>query len=157
MSQTHRFTFNSPLGNLLIEHRNGVLEKLHFTDQEFGINESGTSVCEAEFRTALKHYFSGAAIPRNFSMNPQGSYFENEVWEAVKHIPFGETATYKDIALQLGKPEAARAVGRANGKNPIPLFIPCHRVIGAGEKLTGYSGGLNRKVWLLKHEGSLLI
>ncbi|HAS72623.1 MAG TPA: cysteine methyltransferase [Clostridiales bacterium UBA8960] len=85
-----------------------------------------------------------------------GTSFQNQVWEALETIPFGETRSYFDVAKQLSNPKAVRAVGMANGKNKIAIIIPCHRVIGAEGKMTGYAGGLWRKEWLLNHEKSFL-
>ena len=86
-------------------------------------------------------------------LDTQGTPFQNGVWQALLSVPFGKTMTYGDIAKQLNNPKAVRAVGAANGKNPISIIVPCHRIIGANSKLTGYAGGLERKSWLLKHEG----
>ena len=84
---------------------------------------------------------------------PQGSAFQHAVWTALRRIPAGETRSYGDLAAQLGRPAASRAVGRANGSNPVAIVIPCHRLVGSGGALTGYAGGLMRKRWLLTHEG----
>lgn len=102
---------------------------------------------------ALRRYFEGAVqaiddIPVHFG----GSPFQNEVWRALRTIPAGETLSYGAQAARIGKPSAARAVGLANGANPIGVIVPCHRVIGADGKLTGYGGGIDRKKWLLAHE-----
>lgn len=107
-------------------------------------------------RTALDEYFSGSlkALHR-LAVRLDGTAFENAVWEELIRIPLGETRTYAEIAKQIGKPQASRAVGAANGRNPIGVLVPCHRVIGANGSLTGYGGGLSRKQWLLDHEGAL--
>ena len=89
-------------------------------------------------------------------MKTAGTAFQREVWAALRTIPTGETTTYGRLASQLGRPKAMRAVGMANGANPISIIVPCHRVIGANASLTGYGGGLERKRWLLRHEGALL-
>ncbi|MGZ4035714.1 MAG: methylated-DNA--[protein]-cysteine S-methyltransferase, partial [Bacteroidia bacterium] len=88
-------------------------------------------------------------------LNPQGSEFQKKVWNQLLEVPFGKTNSYLDISKKLGDPNATRAVGNANGSNPICIIIPCHRVIGSSGKLVGYSGGLWRKVWLLNHEKSI--
>jgi methylated-DNA-[protein]-cysteine S-methyltransferase len=103
--------------------------------------------------TALNEYFSGKldaldSLPRD----PRGTPFQLRVWEALGTIPAGETRSYAQIAAQVGSPKGMRAVGLANGKNPISLAVPCHRVIGADRSLTGYGGGMHRKQWLLEHE-----
>jgi methylated-DNA-[protein]-cysteine S-methyltransferase len=86
-------------------------------------------------------------------MAPGGTEFQNTVWQQLGHIPFGQTLSYGEIAAKLNKPSASRAVGAANGRNPIPIVVPCHRVIGANGRLTGFAGGLAAKQWLLQHEG----
>ena len=107
-------------------------------------------------RTALDEYFSGSveALHR-LTARLDGTAFENAVWEELMRIPPGETRTYAEIARKIGNPQASRAVGAANGRNPIGVLVPCHRVIGANGSLTGYGGGLSRKQWLLDHEGAL--
>jgi methylated-DNA-[protein]-cysteine S-methyltransferase len=103
---------------------------------------------------ALRDYFAGEldAITR-LPTATNGTPFQRTVWDALRGIPAGETVTYHALALQIGRPTAARAVGLANGANPIGVVVPCHRVIGASGALTGYGGGLHRKRWLLAHEG----
>jgi len=89
-------------------------------------------------------------------LDPSGTPFELRVWEELRAIPFGATRSYGEIARRLGDVRLTRAVGAANGKNPIPIIVPCHRVVGAKGELTGFGGGLDRKRWLLEHEGALL-
>ena len=100
----------------------------------------------------IDEYFKGIRKEFNLNLLPTGTDFQHKVWEQVKKIPFGESNSYLDIALKTGSKNNTRAVGLANGKNPIPIIIPCHRVIGINGKLTGYAGGLERKKWLLQHE-----
>jgi methylated-DNA-[protein]-cysteine S-methyltransferase len=105
----------------------------------------------------LACYFQG--LPTDFSslpLDPQGSPFQIRVWQELRKIPWGRTISYKELAARAGNPQACRAVGQANGANPIPLIIPCHRVINAGGSLGGYGGGLERKRWLLRHEGVVI-
>jgi len=104
----------------------------------------------------LREYFSGARRRFSVRVAPTGTDFQQRVWRAIAAIPFGETRTYGELAAALGGPPLARAVGAATAANPIPILIPCHRVIGADGSLTGYGGGLRMKVWLLHHEGVLL-
>ncbi|MBI3783463.1 MAG: methylated-DNA--[protein]-cysteine S-methyltransferase [Deltaproteobacteria bacterium] len=104
----------------------------------------------------LREYFAGKRRRFTVALAPTGTEFQQRVWHAVAAIPFGKTTTYGAIAEQLGDKQRARAVGAAVGANPIPIFIPCHRVIGSNDDLTGYGGGLKRKIWLLRHEGVLL-
>ncbi|MEZ5479089.1 MAG: methylated-DNA--[protein]-cysteine S-methyltransferase [Thiolinea sp.] len=89
--------------------------------------------------------------------DPHGTDFQQRVWQQLLRIPFGQSASYRDIAEALNKPTATRAVGAANGQNPISIIVPCHRVIGSNGQLTGYAGGLERKAWLLQHEGLTLL
>ncbi len=108
-------------------------------------------------KTQLREYFEENRSAFQLELQPQGTEFEQQVWNQLLEIPQGSTTSYGKIAKKLGDEKASQAVGKANGKNPIAIVIPCHRVIGADDKLTGYAGGLERKEWLLKHEGSLLI
>lgn len=100
----------------------------------------------------LKEYFSGKRKAFSIALDMRGTQFQKNVWEALLRIPFGETRSYGQLAKQLGKPQASRAVGAANGKNPISIIVPCHRVIGSSGKLTGFAGGLPTKAHLLHHE-----
>lgn len=113
--------------------------------------------CLQECVKQLDEYFRGMRTQFSLSLIPQGTAFEQEVWQQLLQIPFGETTTYHHIAAALGKPKGAQVVGRANGANPIAILIPCHRVIASDGKLTGYAGGLWRKEWLLRHEGALIL
>lgn len=103
--------------------------------------------------TELAEYFQGKRTVFTVPLAPEGTPFQRKVWEALRYIPFGETVSYGEIARRIGSPGAARAVGMANHRNPIPIFIPCHRVIGASGKLVGYSSGLERKSFLIGLEG----
>ena len=100
----------------------------------------------------LQEYFAGQRRQFDLPLAPQGTPFQQSVWQALRQIPYGQTASYKQIAQAIGHPTACRAVGGANNKNPLPIFIPCHRVIGAGGSLTGYAGGLDLKQGLLALE-----
>ena len=105
--------------------------------------------CIAQF----DEYFKGERQEFSVRVQPEGTSFQQSVWQQLTKIPFGQTVSYLDIAKALGNPKAVRAVGAANGQNPISIIVPCHRVIGSNGKLTGYGGGLWRKEWLLNHEG----
>lgn len=110
------------------------------------------------FTSILADYFAGRLNALdNLPVNMGGSGFQQTVWQALREIPLGTTTSYGELAAKLGRPSAARAVGLANGSNPISIVVPCHRVIGANGSLTGYGGGLERKAWLLRHEGCLLL
>jgi methylated-DNA-[protein]-cysteine S-methyltransferase len=106
----------------------------------------------AKVEQQLKEYFSGKRKAFSIALDMRGTQFQKDVWEALLGIPFGETRSYGQLAKQLGKPQASRAVGAANGKNPISIIVPCHRVIGSSGKLTGFAGGLHTKAHLLNHE-----
>ena len=111
----------------------------------------------ARAREQLAEYFAGGRKSFDVPLEALGSNFEHRVWNALRLIPYGTTMTYGELAKKLGDPLQARAVGTANGKNPIPIIVPCHRVIGSNGDLTGFGGGLETKRWLLQHEGSLLL
>jgi len=156
----------SGLGPVHVATRDGVLCALGFDDywpreqahliRRFGLVQFEAGAC-ADTLAALTRYFDGdihalAGIPTD----PGGTPFQARVWKALCEIPAGQTRSYRDLAASIGEPAAVRAVGTANGRNPIPLVIPCHRVIGADGRLVGYGGGLHRKDWLLRHEGARL-
>jgi methylated-DNA-[protein]-cysteine S-methyltransferase len=107
-----------------------------------------------ETERQLQEYFQGKRKLFSLKLHFTGTKFQNDVWEALRAIPFGETRTYGELARQLGNPRATRAVGAANGRNPIPIVVPCHRVIGASGKLTGFGGGLKNKAHLLELESN---
>ncbi|MDM4765071.1 methylated-DNA--[protein]-cysteine S-methyltransferase [Pelomonas sp. SE-A7] len=105
--------------------------------------------------SALAAYFEGQVLPKDLPLSPRGTEFQQAVWRALLEIPAGQSRSYGELAAQLGRPEAARAVGAAVGRNPVSILIPCHRVLGRDGSLTGYAGGLERKQSLLKLEGLL--
>jgi len=145
----------SPLGILKIEANDTYLVSLKFSESKTD-NKSGNEITQHAV-IQLKEYFEGKRNSFEIPLRPAGSQFEQKVWSELQRIPFGSTTTYGNIARKLGDVNSVRAVGRANGRNPIPVIIPCHRVVGSDNSLTGYSGGLERKEWLLSHEGVLLI
>ena len=110
-----------------------------------------------EARRQLDAYFDGRLTTFDISLAPCGTPFQQRVWTALRAVAFGDTVSYAEIARRIGAPNAVRAVGAANGRNPLPIVVPCHRVIGANGDLTGFGGGIDRKRWLLQHEGALLI
>ncbi len=106
--------------------------------------------------TALEEYFAGRRTSfEGLKLAAHGTEFQHQVWGALSRIPFGETATYAGMARRIGRPSAVRAVGLANGQNPLPIIVPCHRVIGSNGALTGFAGGIPAKKWLLEFEGAL--
>src|SRR5262249_46745434 len=107
-------------------------------------------------RTQLTEYFGGGRAEFELPLLPEGTPFQRKVWNALCEIPYGETISYGELARRIGQPTAARAVGLANGSNPLPIVVPCHRVIGADGSLTGFGGGIERKRWLLAHEAKFV-
>jgi methylated-DNA-[protein]-cysteine S-methyltransferase len=153
----------SPLGNLLVlrledptSGRPGGLAGLylptgrHATAFRPGWTREDTAF--GDVRAQLDEYFAGDRFVFDLGLDPVGTAFQKQVWAALLEIPYGETRTYGAVATAIGAPAAARAVGLANGQNPISIIVACHRVIGADGSLTGYGGGLDAKRWLLSHE-----
>jgi methylated-DNA-[protein]-cysteine S-methyltransferase len=147
--------FESPVGLLRLEATNRALTGLYFENApQPGVNNSHPILEEAEKQ--LDEYFAGARTEFDFEKLPllvQGTDFQKRVWMHLRNIPFGETISYGELARRISQPTASRAVGMANGRNPISILVPCHRVIGAANKLVGYGGGLDRKKKLLALEG----
>jgi len=114
--------------------------------------DDGTTIVLAEAARQLDEYFAGERRTFDLPLAPRGTPFQQRVWSALRDMPYGATTSYGALALRLGDPNATRAVGAANGRNPISIIVPCHRVIGASGSLTGFGGGLERKRWLLEHE-----
>ncbi len=142
---------NTPVGTLEIKGDIDGLAFVNFIDPE----ESESKIIPESLQDTvqqLSEYFEGNRTNFQLKLNPEGTFFQKKVWQQIKNIPFGKTASYQDIANQLGDPKAIRAAASANGKNPIAIIIPCHRVIGSDGSLIGYAGGLQRKKWLLEHE-----
>lgn len=125
--------------------------KILISDEETFVSETIPDVLQPAV-TQLQEYFNGSRTHFDFSLNPQGTDFQKKVWNALVRIPCGKTLSYHQLAVQLGDVKAIRAVASANGKNPLWIVVPCHRVIGANGSLTGYAGGIWRKKWLLEHE-----
>jgi len=117
--------------------------------------QRGSDPILAEARGQLAAYFEGALRRFTLPLAPNGTDFQRRVWRALEAIPYGATISYAELARRVGNTTAVRAVGAANGRNPIPIIVPCHRVIGSDGSLTGFGGGLDRKRWLLQHEGAL--
>ncbi|QIA10014.1 methylated-DNA--[protein]-cysteine S-methyltransferase [Draconibacterium halophilum] len=144
---------NSPIGWLELEATANALCAVRFKSVE-GIASTEIPEILNQTRIQLEEYFSGERKEFNLNIEPHGTEFQQKVWNFVERVKFGTTASYLDIAKQTGSDKNTRAVGLANGKNPIPIIIPCHRIIGSSGKLTGYAGGIERKRWLLNHERS---
>ena len=142
--------YESPVGPLRLEARDGALVALHLNARP-GPEDLDDPVL-AEATTQLREYFAGTRTSFELPLQMHGNAFEQRVWAALRTIPYGETASYGEIAQQIGAPGAARAVGVANARNPIAIVVPCHRVIGANGKLVGFGGGLPMKRALLDLE-----
>jgi len=140
---------NSPVGSIYLDVVDGALTSLSYSHQP---SKGQVDVAEHQ----LDEYFSGNRVNFDLMVRPEGTLFQKQVWEEMQKIPFGETVTYAELAKRVGRPEAWRAVANACGKNPIVIVIPCHRVVGSYGKLGGYSGGLDKKRWLLQHEAAVL-
>ena len=148
---------DSPVGLLTLAGRDGRLRHLRMVDQTYEPSREGWEADETAFPDAvaqLEAYFAGERTDFELSLDLVGSEFQQRVWAALLTIPYGETRSYGEIARQIGSPGAFRAVGLANGHNPIGIIVPCHRVIGSNGSLTGYGGGLERKRALLEMEKS---
>lgn len=139
----------SPIGPLTVVSDGESIIALHFGDQTQGL--CSCPVLE-QAATELGEYFAGARREFSVPLNAQGTEFQRSVWAALCEIPYGETASYAQIAVKIGNPAACRAVGSANHRNPLPIFIPCHRVIGKNGSMTGYAGGVSIKEFLLSLE-----
>jgi methylated-DNA-[protein]-cysteine S-methyltransferase len=146
---------DTPIGQLVLMGEDNRLTQLEFIDSP-RVKCEGTRDDRAfgDARAQLDAYFAGELRQFDFAMDPRGTDFQRRVWDALLRIPYGTTTTYGQLAAELGVPRAHRAVGAANGRNPIAIVIPCHRLIGASGSLTGYGGGLDRKRWLLDLEGA---
>lgn len=142
---------DTPVGVLRITTDDCCVCAISFVEESGKGSEVGSPVL-SDAIMQLKEYFAGQRTQFTLRLNPQGTIFQREIWKIVSQIEFGDTKSYLDIARTSGDKARTRAVGLANGKNPIPILIPCHRVIGANGSLTGYAGGLERKKWLLQHE-----
>lgn len=143
------------LNCLLIKGDEKGVSEILFTDGlEKNLTEKNDIPAElVKAKQQLQEYFSGNRQTFDFALSPEGTDFQQKVWNELKNIPFGKTISYLTLAKRLGDPKVIRAAASANGKNPLPIVIPCHRVIGSDGSLTGYAGGLWRKQWLLEHEG----
>lgn len=148
------FYYNTKLGKLGIAEEYGLVTNIYFMNmyQPMNCRLFETEVLRETYKQ-LVEYFNGKRKEFDIPLNPSGTDFQQQVWCELLKIPYGETRSYKDIALEIGNENAVRAVGNANNKNPIPIIIPCHRVIGSDNKLVGYAGGLDIKKNLLKIEG----
>lgn len=157
--------FDTPIGTLVIAADADGLRHIEFPQNRHPANRDGWLPAEAAdsaaaavlaaTRAQLLEYFAGRRRTFDLPLRPRGTAFQTAVWRALAAIPYGATWRYRDLALHVGHPTASRAVGAANGRNPLPIVLPCHRVIGADGSLTGFGGGLPTKAALLRLEGAL--
>ena len=148
-------TYKSPIGLIEVGGTDEAIASLYFVEEAHeGVK---TSPLVERAIEQLDAYFNRSLRQFDLPLDMQGTDFQRQVWKRLQAIPYGQTASYLDVANALGKPKAVRAVGAANGQNPISIVVPCHRVIGSNGDLIGYGGGLWRKEWLLRHEGVLLV
>lgn len=157
MTKEHKIYYQSKIGWLEIVGTNDAIKAVEFIEAE-DLEEIDTEPpavitdCVAQ----LDEYFKGNRQEFSLNLAPEGTEFQKAVWRQLLEVPFGATVSYLDIAKAVGNKKAVRAVGAANGQNPIVIIVPCHRIIGSNGQLTGYGGGLWRKEWLLNHEGHLV-
>jgi methylated-DNA-[protein]-cysteine S-methyltransferase len=149
--ETHERFVSSPVGALRLVAGGDALIRLAFAGDVAPSERVPHPVLDRMERE-LAEYFEGTRTVFEVPLAPKGTPFQLAVWKALDAIPFGELRSYKDVAVAIGRPTACRAVGAANGQNPIAIVLPCHRVIGSSGDLTGYGGGMPRKKWLLAHE-----
>jgi methylated-DNA-[protein]-cysteine S-methyltransferase len=158
MSQSLTTTIASPLGTLTLTASDGSLTGVsmdgqkHVPEAPLGSRQDGAWF--ADVIAQLDAYFAGDLTRFDVPLRLAGTDFQCRVWSHLSDIPYGDTISYGELARRVGNPKASRAVGLANGRNPVSIIVPCHRVIGADGSLTGYGGGIERKTWLLDHEAS---
>jgi methylated-DNA-[protein]-cysteine S-methyltransferase len=161
---THYDTMPSPVGELLLGAADEGLTCIRFDREGEGHRPADgwrradggrASRVLADARAQLAAYFAGELSRFDLPLAAHGTPFQERVWSALRGIAFGEAISYAELARRIGDPSSVRAVGHANGRNPLPVIVPCHRVIGSDGSLTGFGGGIERKRWLLEHEGAL--
>lgn len=149
MKRIAALNVDSPIGRLGLCARDGFLVRIVFGGVE---EEAGDDAVLYEAAAQLREYFAGARREFDLPTAPEGTEFQKKVWNALTGIPYGETRSYADIAAEVGSPKGFRAVGMANHVNPLPIIVPCHRVVGKNGAPVGYAGGLDMKLWLLEME-----
>lgn len=156
METIYYSTLDSPVGMLVLTHDGARLNGVHMEQHKGGgavqAHWRRDDARLGEARAQLEAYFAGRLHEFSLDFAGAGTPFQQQVWRALCDIPYGATISYGELARRIGKPSASRAVGAANGMNPVSIIVPCHRVVGAGGQLTGYAGGVPRKQWLLAHE-----
>lgn len=155
----HRSVITSPLGSIELLATDQALIALRFAGESTSstdvVDGAGHPVIEAAI-AQLTEYFAGERQDFDLPLGAEGTAFQHQAWQALCTIPFGTTISYGEQARRIGDARKARAIGGANGKNPLPIVVPCHRVIGADGSLTGFSAGMEKKIWLLDHERRVL-
>jgi methylated-DNA-[protein]-cysteine S-methyltransferase len=161
----HRMTIDSPIGTITLVADDAALVEVHLPNETKAAATAGTTADVSvpsehpvlgQAATELREYFAGERLEFDVPLAPRGTSFQLAAWQALRTIPYGETVSYGEQARRLGDARKARAVGAANGRNPLPIVVPCHRVVGANGHLTGFGGGIECKAWLLDHERSVL-
>ncbi len=163
--QLYKRILTSPIWEITVVANQDHLLLLEFSDSKqlpkklssFGTVEHWSNPLLDQTQKELEEYFSWTRKTFTIPLAPSGTDFQKKAWQALTKIPYGETRSYKEEAILAGNPKAVRAIGWANNKNPIVIIIPCHRVIGSDGNLVGYGGGIDRKIWLLKHENQFLL
>ena len=150
MTQRYYYYYDSPIGILEISTTEEELISILYVDEKRENTEQPKIL--KEVIKQIQEYFNGERKEFDIKFKLKGTEFQEKVWNALTHIPYGETVSYKYIATKIGNEKAVRAVGNTNGRNVINIVVPCHRVIWSNKSLTGYGGGLDRKLWLLQHE-----
>ena len=150
---THYMIIDTPIGRLRLVSDGSALLRVEFQGQHGKDGTAGSDAVLAQASRQLDEYFAGRRQHFDLPLGADGTAFQQTVWSALQAIPYGELRSYRDIAETLGKPKAVRAVGAANGRNPLPIVVPCHRVVGSNGKLTGFAGGRECKRRLLALEG----
>ena len=152
--------FPSPIGDLVLSATERALTGVYFPTSRHGPAPRPDPQANAVLdrtETQLQEYFAGSRTTFDLPLEPGGTDFQLRVWELLRRIPYGTTTSYGELARRLGDPHKTRAVGAANGANPIPIIVPCHRVVGSKGELTGFGGGIERKRWLLAHSSFPLL
>ncbi|HET8816417.1 MAG TPA: methylated-DNA--[protein]-cysteine S-methyltransferase [Pseudidiomarina sp.] len=152
MTSPYFGTVMTPLGLVYVGSNGDAVTEVYFTDTPTASASSCTVVQQA--LQQLKEYFAGQRKHFNLPLHARGTAFQQSVWQQLQEIPYGQLASYKDVAHAIDNPKGVRAVGMANNRNPISIVIPCHRVVGTNGSLTGYGGGLDKKEWLIALERS---
>ncbi len=158
MEESFNSIYHSPLGPLVIEGTSSVITTITFLEEEPPKVEDNRKIPTVLDHCAflLTEYFAGRLLAFDIATQLNGTSFQLEIWKLLIDIPFGKTISYLELSKRYGDVNAIRAVGAANGKNPLPIIVPCHRVIGSKGELTGYSGKIWRKKWMLEHENSIV-